>query len=164
MVTSIKGNDTSTFGGNVDVPQIITDAPVFSAIKGSTQALSSATVTKLNYDTEQFDTNNLYDVSTSRFTPNVEGYYQINAQFSGASPSYEEFIIYIYKNGASLIGGAQFGGGNTTPNYSNKPNASALVYLNGSTDYLEIYGYVSQAQTLISSSFSFFQGHLVRAV
>ena len=32
MVTSIKGNDTSTFGGNIDVTgNVLTDAPAFSA-------------------------------------------------------------------------------------------------------------------------------------
>ena len=69
MVTYIKGNDTSTFGGNIDVPQIITDAPAFSAYKSSNQSISSSTSTKIVFDTEEYDINSNYDTSTSRFTP-----------------------------------------------------------------------------------------------
>ena len=39
MTTQIKGNDTSTFGGNIDVTgNVVTDAPAFSAYQSSAQS------------------------------------------------------------------------------------------------------------------------------
>jgi hypothetical protein len=54
MTTQIKGNDTSTFGGNVDVTgNVITDAPAFSATLSANQSISHNTWTKIPYDTER---------------------------------------------------------------------------------------------------------------
>ena len=44
MVTSIKGNDTSTFGGNIDVPQIVTDAPAQVDSMTTVEELKAATL------------------------------------------------------------------------------------------------------------------------
>jgi len=65
MVTAIKGNATSTFGGavdlgsnnltttgNADVGQVITDAPAFHAYQTTQQTgISNSTFTKVNLQT-----------------------------------------------------------------------------------------------------------------
>ena len=92
MVTAIKGNDTSTFGGNIDVPQIITDAPAFWAWQSVQQTgVTASTWTKITFTSEIFDTNNNYD--SSRFTPTVAGYYQINATITMPTVNTGHFII-----------------------------------------------------------------------
>ena len=160
MVTSIKGNDTSTFGGNIDVPQIVTDAPAFSAYQSSVQTLSSGTFTKIQFQSEEFDTNSNFDSTTNyRFTPTVAGYYQFNTAITvGASLTPMQGAFYkngsIYKvianTGASV--GAILG--------------SSLIYCNGSTDYVEVYGFVTTGQALSTNgqTYVYFQGSLVRAV
>ena len=164
MVTAIKGNDTSTFGGNIDVPQIITDAPAFSAYQSSNQSISSATYTKVQLDTEDFDTNNNFDNATNyRFTPTVAGYYQFNGSLrNDASTSPTRVFINIYKNGALYKRGVDFniaGGFQAT--------ISTLIYLNGTTDYVELYAYIVATTAVIGTSdsrFTYFDGFLARAV
>jgi len=66
MVTSIKGNDTSTFGGNIDVTgNVVTDAPAFSAYLSANQSITTSTYTKLQIDTVDFDTSSDYDNTTN---------------------------------------------------------------------------------------------------
>jgi len=159
MVTSIKGNATSTFGGNVDVPQIITDAPTFSYYQSSTQTLSASTMTKLTFTSNEWDTTGGMFAS-SRFTPTVAGYYMISGGFEvGASAT--PCILRIYKNGANSKGLS-----NTNPSSTTTTYGSAMVYCNGSTDYVELYGLVITGQALNSSANwrTYFQAHLMGAV
>lgn len=138
--------------------------PAFSAYMGAGQALTGAANAKLIFDTEVFDTANCYDPTTNyRFTPNVAGYYQISAGYYGAQPQVGDYAVNIYKNGAAY-GGAGFGGGNAgSGGYVQKPAISMLIYLNGTTDYVEIYAYVGVTQTTVAgAASSFFCGALVR--
>ena len=159
MTTQIKGNATSTFGGNIDVTgNVVTDAPAFHAYNSGTQAISAGTLTKIIVNTEDFDTNNCYDTSNYRFTPNVAGYYQINASvyYQGSNNGF----IILSKNGTRSwrLDAMQSGYGANS--------GSALLYLNGSTDYVELYAYDGGGATIGAgdSSLLYFDGHLVRAV
>jgi hypothetical protein len=161
MVTSIKGNDTSTFGGNIDViGNVVTDAPTFSAYQSSSQTLTASGYAKVLYQTEEWDTNSNYDTSNSRFTPTVAGYYQINAGVRSVTNG--ELNVIIYKNGANYKVGSNV---NTTSVYESV--VSATVYLNGSTDYVEIYAYCSAANSTAGAGYvqyNYFQAFLARAV
>jgi len=142
MVTAIKGNATSTFGGDIDVTgNVITDAPAFSVYLNGSQSISNNTSTKIQFNTEEYDTANAFDSSTNyRFTPQKAGYYQINATCYFQGTSMTNIQLYLYKNGAnhkySLVAT-----GISVGNY--QITVSSLVYLNGSTDYIEAYGYLS---------------------
>ena len=153
MVTSIKGNDTSTFGG-----QIVTPAPAFSYYQSSAQTLSSQTMTKLTFTSSEFDTTGGMFAS-SRFTPTVAGYYMMSGGFEVASTA-TILILRLYKNGLGVKAFA-----NTSPSTVTAAFGSAMVYCNGSTDYIELYGYVNTGQNLNAAQFwrTYFQGHLVRA-
>jgi hypothetical protein len=68
--------------GKVAFPQgPVQSGPAFGVSVIGGQSFPSGVLTKINNGTEEFDTNNCYDPSLSRFTPNVAGYYQINAVF-----------------------------------------------------------------------------------
>jgi hypothetical protein len=75
-------------------------------------------------------------------------------------------IIKIYKNGSAYKIGALFGA-NSGANASCVINS--LVYLNGSTDYVELYGYVAAASSgtyavsATAGEQTWFNGTLVRA-
>ena len=163
MVTAIKGNATSTFGGNVDVTgNIITDAPAFSAYGTAKQSISHNTLTKIAFNTEAFDTNSNYDTTTYRFTPNVAGYYQVNATI-GSTPNTTGVVLFaFYKNGSF------YHRVNAVPNSNQGPDVggATLIYMNGTTDYIEVYGYQNSGGALNCGSDAAaypFTGILVRA-
>lgn len=123
--------------GNILLQYNGQSAPAFSAYQSSAQTISTATATKLQFQTERFDTNNNFDSSTNyRFTPTVAGYYQVNAN-AGTGGGLAYGYVSIYKNGSEYSRGVQGSGGAGIISYT----VSDLVYLNGSTDYLEIYFY-----------------------
>lgn len=130
--------------------------PAFSAYASTATNTANATLTKLVFATEEFDTNNNFANST--FTPTVAGYYQINASvFYGANTQ----IISIYKNGVEYKRGSQLLG--ATNGFS---TISSLVQMNGSTDYIEIYWYQNSGVTVnsgVGQIYTWVNGFLARA-
>jgi len=132
-------------------------APAFSAYQNSAQTLSGSTTTKITFDTEEWDTNSNF--ASSRFTPTIAGYYQINGGIQ-VNATACVISLFLYKNGSLykfLV----------TSNNSNLSGAygSSLVYLNGSTDYVEIYASVATGQALNvnGTAGSWFNGAMVRS-
>ena len=132
----------------------------FAAYKPSGQSFGGSSWTKVTFTTEEFDTKGEY--ASSRFTPTVAGYYQINAQFEMNS-AYSTFHINIYKNGSRFAsGGTRINSGTNSNDYA---KLNQLVHANGSGDYFEIYGYhnIGGSRTIGSGRItSFFQGFFVR--
>jgi hypothetical protein len=127
----------STFSGT---------GPAFSAYLASSQSVTTSVATKVTLNTEDFDTASCFDSTTNyRFTPNVAGYYQITATLGGnASGTVTTTNIYIYKNGSNV--------GNVLITNTNAFNnlyvsISKLIYMNGSTDYIELYGAVASTNS-----------------
>jgi hypothetical protein len=111
------------------------NGPTFSAYAGSGQSISSATFTKVTCGTEEWDTNSNYDTSTSRFTPTVAGYYQVNGYVGFTSSTRSNTQVAIYKNGSA------YRTLNQIDSNLYVVGGSSIVYLNGSTDYIELYTY-----------------------
>jgi hypothetical protein len=134
-------------------------APAFSAYQSSAQTLSSATFTKIQFQTKEFDTNSNFDNTTNyRFTPTVAGYYQITAAIS-ISTSATPILVQIYKNGSNFKTVCNLNTATTSTGAG-----SALVYANGTTDYFEIYGYVGTGQALSAAFTStYFQASMARS-
>lgn len=136
------------------------NAPAFSAISNAATALPTGVGTKVNFQVEDFDTNSNF--ASSRFTPTVAGYYQINAsvQFSGSSTNPQ---IHILKNGAQSKSGVSL-----TGSFTNAVRAvNCLIYMNGTTDYLEVSAYHatgSSVNTVNAAETTRFDGHFVRPV
>jgi hypothetical protein len=130
--------------------------PTFRANTPSSQSFSSGTWTKIVYDTKEWDTANCYDTSLARFTPNVAGYYQISGGLLINSAT--DVFLTMYKNGSPNSWFAIL-----TPSTARGAWGSTLVYLNGSTDYVEIYVYLGGARILNGSSEqTWFSGVMVR--
>jgi len=129
--------------------------PAFSAYPSATTNLVQYTATKITYGTEEWDTNSNF--ASSRFTPTVAGYYQVNASTSLASTSALTYI-YVYKNGAA------YKSGNLVTS-SNWTIVSCQVYFNGSTDYIEIYVQQNSATQTneTTSSSNYFQAAMIRS-
>ena len=134
--------------------------PAFSAYQSSAQSVSSGTWTKITFTTVDFDTNSNYSTANSRFTPTVAGYYQVTGRIRPNSTN-GEAEIGIYKNGS-----AWFHGSNVNVSSGNQWGVlgTGLLYMNGSTDYVEIYLYITNSATVSTSrQNTYFQGCLVRS-
>ena len=135
--------------------------PAFSAYQSSSQSLTNTSATKIQFQTELFDTANAFDSTTNyRFQPQVAGYYQIGAAFAYASAVNSETYIALYKNGSVY----QYGNDISATVYVIQGNW--LVYLNGTTDYVEIYAAQysgSSKNSQNASSQIYFSGAMVRS-
>jgi hypothetical protein len=136
--------------GSVGTSQLANDAvtkdkvsnlmyPAFEAYLSADQDITESVDTKVQFDTEVFDTDNCYDNTTNyRFTPTVAGKYFVYLFIRGDSKDVSklDFLFSrLYKNGSiyreSLIDlRNNFGRQATT-------SISTVVNMNGTTDYLE---------------------------
>lgn len=135
--------------------------PAFNAYAGSAQSIANTTHTKIQLNTEVFDTNNNFDTSTYRFTPTVAGYYQITGSVQLASTSAIS-AVEIYKNGGLAAQGRGVG----TGGLNQAGNVSAILYANGSTDYFELYVYQPSGgaiNTTAASDLTYMCGALIRS-
>jgi hypothetical protein len=136
------------------------NGPAFSAYAAADTTITTNTFTKVNIDTEDFDSDGVFDTATNRFTPNVAGYYQVSAAVNfSASATPTRCIGLVYKNGSEFkrIGDSVSSG--------NQVCGSCLVYLNGSTDYIELYTRISAATAAYAggAGSTYFQAALVRS-
>jgi hypothetical protein len=145
---AVAGTNTITLPASTGT--IMVNGPAFSAYASASQNVTTSTWTKVTLNTEVFDTNNNFDSTTNyRFTPTVAGYYQINAGIycSNASTYDTAGSVGIYKNGSIYQ--------RATLNFSSQGAAfndfltttSAVISMNGSTDYIELYGRITAGGT-----------------
>ena len=112
------------------------NVPAFQAYMSARQTVSNATDTKINFNTETFDSNGNYDTSTYRFTPTVAGKYFIYASLASATATnWDDNSLNIFKNGSLLSSTTSF------QTYNSAINTTFIDVANGSSDYYEIYYY-----------------------
>ena len=160
--------------GNVDLTTIkisgkkAVNGPAFGAYAAAVgQTITSGTQQKVLFQTEEFDTDNCY--ANSRFTPTVEGYYQLNAQvrLDGNTGTGETMVI-IWKNGGEhKRGWNSTGVSMTTTGGWFAMTVNSLVYANGTTDYFEVaVQQTSGANNTVTAvgnpAITYFNGAMVR--
>ena len=140
-------------GTNGQMTVAATANPTFYALRITTnQSISANTWTKVQCQSEEWDTNSNYDSSTNyRFTPTVAGYYQFSAglEFNNVTGFYQ---IAFYKNGSQY----RVGGWYANSTNGSQVTLSDLIYCNGTTDYVELWGATS------TSSNGFYYGSTTR--
>lgn len=136
--------------------------PSFSAYQSTPSSLTNNVFTKVAFQTKEWDTNNAFDNTTNyRFQPAQAGYYQTNLSVSSSSAGASGYFqVAIFKNGAVYKSSPV----STAPGVY-ITNASCLVFLNGSTDYIE--GFANQTtgaavNTDASASQTYFDAAFVR--
>jgi hypothetical protein len=162
---AVSGTNTATLPAATGTVMVSGNMPAFSAYKTSSQSYSANTWTKITFDTEEYDTNSNFASST--FTPTVAGYYLFTArnQLVADGTAMAEINSAFYKNGSIAKTGAyKYQPAATTAQYGT--NISAVIYCNGTTDYVECYGR-SDGSTLTfyggsSPAYAYFQGTLLR--
>jgi hypothetical protein len=144
--------------GKVTATTGVTGYPTIHVSSAGTQTISSGVATKITLTVEDWDTSS--DFTSSRFTPSVAGYYQVNGVVRAVTTAASGVQnIYIYKNGAPWVQ-------NTAVQVSAaliSVQVSDLVYCNGTTDYIELYaGFNATSGTITINSATTLSACLVR--
>lgn len=151
-------DETGTLYSSGSAIRLQKGVPAFSAYQSTLQSVTNAVV-KIQFQTEEYDTTGAYDSTTNyRFQPTVAGYYQLDAGLAIAvTTTYID--LRCYKNGTYYKGlGNNFG---TT---GSQVYGSCQVYLNGSTDYVEVWASTGTTQNSVAQlQDTYFQGILVAA-
>lgn len=107
---------------------------------------------KIQFTTEVFDTAGWFDnVTNFRYTPQVAGYYEVVLEVAAAM-GVDTPQATIGKNGGALFSGNYSAVAPGVGVYVS--GVAALVYCNGSTDYIEGYIYLPAAVTVINGGAS----------
>ena len=158
-----NSNDVITTESNV-APKV----PAFQVSSTSTAGLGINVVTKWPFNDisgNDFDTHSYFDTTNYRFTPQIAGYYWFNTivqtghNFGASTVAFIE--LWFYKNG-TYYSPQIFFPVNLSGHYF-AATKSELIYLNGSTDYVEVYMKQGGSNRFILGFLSQFQGYLVRS-
>lgn len=128
-------------------------------------SLSAGTWTKVQFNAEEFDTNNNFDSTTNfRYTAPVTGYYQIGLQVGVGSAGISATAgaaCAIYKNGTAIKYSVQDSGSGTA-NTATRPSISTLIQLTAG-DYIEGYAVCTEGARDIAfgQTITFMSGFLV---
>ena len=127
MVSQLKVNEiikqsgsSITIGEAGDTASgIFTNTPAFFVSLGSAQSIANSTRTVLQLNTEDYDTNNLYNTSTYKFTvtSGYEGTYFFAVGSRNNNWTSNRHILYITKNGSSFVENEQGSAGSYHGNF-----------------------------------------------
>jgi len=156
---AVAGTNTINLPAAAGTVMVSGNMPAFSAYQSAASALSAGTTTKVLFDQELFDTNNNF--ASSRFTPTVAGYYQVNGTVFVNSTVSILFTILNHSAGstASKSGTAI----NIAGQSQAASSASGIMYFNGSTDYVEVWAFSSSAVNTLGNEYTHFTATLIRS-
>lgn len=137
--------------------------PCFSVYQNNVQSIGAIPV-KVVFDAEEFDTAGAFDsAGSSRFTPLTAGYYNVYARVSLTAPGTTTNIqTSIYKNGVLVKTGPLNVSNPASSGFS--ADASGLISMNGSTDYLEVWVTSNTTTSAPGSQTTYFQGSFARGL
>jgi hypothetical protein len=131
---------------------VTTTGPAFHVNMGETnQFVPNTGVNQIiQFDNEVFDVGSCFNTSNYRFTPNVAGYYQINLSVQlnhNNSGSLGNTFSAIRKNGLFYDIGITSMGATAFQLSDMLMSGSVLLYMNGTTDYIDATSAISFATT-----------------
>ena len=148
-----NGNTLFTSDGSGNLTTQKTNYPAFRATLSSATSMSNGSTVKLDFGTEDFDTNNAYDTTNKRFTvpTGYAGKYFFKAQYALTLGDREYATIRFFKNGSNV----EF----TENLQSISSSGNLTTYMANSTimdlavgDYVEIYGRQDSGGTLTANT------------
>jgi hypothetical protein len=133
---SVLGTNAS---GDVIASTLGAVSPIVFAVSAADQSIPVGAWTKLTGITN-ISIDNTSAMSGDKFNPKVAGYYNVHAT------AYAPYVtagggayISVFKNGGAAVYALNFG--SASGSYMNLLQVTGIVYMNGTTDYLELYGY-----------------------
>jgi hypothetical protein len=140
------------------------NGPTFRAFVSVGQTIvGNGTQQRVTFGSETFDTDNNF--TSSRFTPTVEGYYQLNSavRISGTAGTGENMLV-LYKNGGEYARGTNGSGTEIGASFYSM-QVSDIAYANGTTDFFEVFiqqGSGANRDTTAGTNISYFSGCMIR--
>ena len=147
-ITIGESGDTIALPSTSTLTNFPANTPAFLVYRNSTQSISSATYTKVQFNAEDVDTDSAYDITTNyRFTvpSGKAGKYFIFTTVEGSAVSASQFKyqnVAIYKNGSVYINHIMHMENNNTQ--QGHGNTYAIMDLVAG-DYLEVYSRVADS-------------------
>ena len=147
--------------------------PAFYAYNSGNEALVDQTWTLVTdqFNTTTINSSNCYNTTTGKFQPTTAGYYYVEGQIHadcGSGQLVNVFAAIIIDDTANpdegLVTQSEANEGSSNAN-EQSVNVSALIYLNGSTNYLQMkyYNDDSSGTGTMVSNHGNFMGFLVKA-
>lgn len=168
-MTALKNNPLALAEGDVSAPAVepkgFSPMAFFAHTAQGTLNLGADRV--LIFSSEDFDTDGFYDNATGKFQPSVAGYYHVTGQVTVATAeSSSNYYTKIRKNGTTAIASGIIN--KIDIGASNEGDSSTLcciVYLNGTTDFIEITclgsGLGTSTYTIVGGNYCYFGAHLL---
>ena len=100
----------------------------------ASQSVTSGVPSKIQYDTVNYDTNNNWSNSNTRYTPTIAGKYIVSATTYCGNTALAYCSTQIYKNGTEAFQGSSYATAQAA-----ESTVTGLIDMNGTTDYIEIY-------------------------
>jgi hypothetical protein len=121
------------------------NTPAFLVRKTNAQSIPNATHTKIQWNTEVFDTDSCFDSTTNfRFTPTTAGKYFFHVSIVlGATTTNTEMLLRITKNGSGTIMHKVKG-----VSGENGAVICGILEANGSTDFFESTIYQNEGSSI----------------
>jgi hypothetical protein len=157
-VTTAKIADSNVTQAKL-ASNVVGNGPAFRAWASTMTSIPAVTQTKINLESETFDTNSNF--ASSRFTPTIAGYYLITGTIFTDSSVMIGFLASIFKNGVTYANGSSQVRANAL-----RATVNDIVYLNGSTDYVELYSYHESSGSfniVAGETQTYFSGCLIRS-
>ena len=162
--------------GSFSYPKGTSSMPAFRAYGSAYVSALNGTITAAMYDKLEYDTSNCFNPTNQwlyvngiytppwSWAPNVAGFYQVNAisASSANATAGAQYQTMLYRQNSLVgLGVSAYGGGAGVSSV-----VSTIVYMDGKSDYLSVYGWQNSGGTLTigSSQPGFgFSGCLIRA-
>jgi hypothetical protein len=143
-----QGNaDSPTEVAKITSDGVLPKAPLMYAYSNSSQSISVSTWTKVQLPHTMYDTNSWWDTTNHRFKPQIAGYYQVSGYIRYGGTSQTQQNMHFYFNGSEH---SQVG--LTRDSVVSETFGQTIIKFNGSTDYVEMYGYIGNGTSTIFDS------------
>ena len=139
-ITTSSGSGNITIGSGVT---LLSNAPAFEVYLGTDQTVTDSTHTKIQFDTVTLDTSSNWDSTNYRWLPTVAGKYFIYGQIyaTGTTSTIIRGVTQLYVN-TTVVALEQQWGSVSSPGTVRSPSFSVIQELNGTSDYIEMTGFV----------------------
>lgn len=144
---TLKGNNTGATANAVDltvsqVQTLLGLVPVNFQVKLTTaQAVTSGTPTKVQFSATNFDTGTYWSGANFRYLPLVAGLYEFHGQVQFGGTTISGMQVSLEKNGSAVFTQTLV----ASPSGDSSLDITALIAMNGSTDYVELWASVTAA-------------------
>ena len=155
---SLDLTDDYTFTGTISGQ----NEPAFLVFMDANQTVSTSTWTKLQLDTETYDTDNAFDTSSYKFTvPTGKGgkYFFTLAGGTNTLNSSAVSAVRLYKNGSAV--NESFSRSYPNQNTGGYPHKNCVLDL-ADADYIELYGqHTKGSNAEFDTRYTFLSAHRI---